>query len=868
MHKFRLTFTTPRRWGVGAMFVLGALTACTSSNNVTTASTGGSNYASQYNAPTTSANVAGQGGKTAENAKPVYTLMELGTMSGDIHPGDDYPIFAVPDNPDKNDKVEYVWSTTNGTLSELPDADSADVVKTIQTEDTAIRSGAPSGQPGGATPAPGAGGAPGTPSTPGAPGPGGTTPGTPPAPGGTPLTPGVPGAAAPGPGLTAPGGTTPNTTPQAGGSTTTGGSNVNLNVSQAPGGGGGIINRGGGTTTVPTTGGGGNTNTGGNGNTNTGGGGNTNTGGTTPQIPPGASPVQKAKQSESSQYVQVPGPTGPAGTFIKENLTPEQQQYPAWAIDILLRRMNDETVTADELQRLQSYQASLPKTSGALFERRVVGGPKAKSPAAKGSKSASSAKPDDSASGAATAPEAASAPGAASGPATADQRDPQAIADQALDAAQKDLDNFRGQDSTAANVADTNATPAGGSFEGTEAPAATPSTTAGGSLRDEYKAWSEGGESPRVQGLGGATPSDAAEPPAAEDSYKQVSFTTDVPYVQWTPERPGATNIYCKMVWKKDELTKPKLLKVDVTLRDPTVEIAKDFPDVVHEDEDVLVRLDASNLPDFVKGLFTLSYDPNMLSFRSAELGEFFDDAPDAQVFYSEPDKNAGKVLLAVDSNTELTTLSGDGPLLYIRFKAKQDIKQQSDTKLAMVLDTSARYVLDRNGTNILPVPTETQPLRSEVTVPPAQTNLTANSAGQPSAPGVPGQAGVPGPAGPAPGTPAPSALQQPGSGGTPVLPPGGSLQQQSTDLQRGTSGSDETTGPQPPKTTSGDTDAGVGPLPPSSQPKPGDTSPGPTPPAGGSQANDEGVGPLPPSNSDKAKQDQGKSDSLNGKSN
>ncbi len=33
----------------------------------------------------------------------------------------------------------------------------------------------------------------------------------------------------------------------------------------------------------------------------------------------------------------------------------------------------------------------------------------------------------------------------------------------------------------------------------------------------------------------------------------------------------------------------------------------------------------------------------------------------------------AGKVILAVDSNTELSKLSGGGPLLYVKFKAKRD---------------------------------------------------------------------------------------------------------------------------------------------------------------------------------------------------
>jgi hypothetical protein len=57
----------------------------------------------------------------------------------------------------------------------------------------------------------------------------------------------------------------------------------------------------------------------------------------------------------------VPGPSGPAQTWVKENLRPEQQDYPQWAVDTLLRRLNGVPVTDEDLEKLQTYEDSLKK---------------------------------------------------------------------------------------------------------------------------------------------------------------------------------------------------------------------------------------------------------------------------------------------------------------------------------------------------------------------------------------------------------------------------------------------------------------------------------------------------------------------------
>jgi len=216
----------------------------------------------------------------------------------------------------------------------------------------------------------------------------------------------------------------------------------------------------------------------------------------------------------------------------------------------------------------------------------------------------------------------------------------------------------------------------------------------------------------------------------ADEAYKKSSLVTDEPYIRWTPAHPGESKLFCKVRWKTDDLTKPTELAVDVRLREPTAKISDDdFPDVVREDEPLFIRIDGDNLPAFNKGLFTLSFDPDMLSFREAELGEFFDDASGAKLFYAQPDKLAGKVILAIDSNTELTNLSGGGPLLYVKFKAKRDIESRDQTKLALVQDSASQYVLDDSGDNILPLATEHGKFETALVMPP-RLNNAANGIG------------------------------------------------------------------------------------------------------------------------------------------
>ena len=165
-------------------------------------------------------------------------------------------------------------------------------------------------------------------------------------------------------------------------------------------------------------------------------------------------------------------------------------------------------------------------------------------------------------------------------------------------------------------------------------------------MRGEYKAWKDETTEPRKRGLGGYGEDEGEDGELTSDeSFAQSTLVTDEPFIVWTPDKPGKVDIYMKVTWKKDDLTEPTKLPVTVRLQDPEVKIATDFPDIVREDDPVFVKLDGTNIPAFNKGLFTITFDPDKLSFREAQLGEFFDDAPNSTIYYAEPDKTAGKVL-------------------------------------------------------------------------------------------------------------------------------------------------------------------------------------------------------------------------------
>jgi hypothetical protein len=553
MRYYRLNDRLPRACAVLASGLMGFAAACTSSSTGAGTSTN-QNFDTNYRQPTTSTQQYDANNPDPTKPEPVYTVMEIGTETGEIYPGEDYPVFAVVDKP-QDTEIEYHWSSTNGALAELPEADRGRIQTLIEQEDTAIRTSGAAKTEGPAT------------------------------------------------GETAPGaeGAVPPAGADAG---------------------------------APPTG----------------------------VVPPGGTP-------SSATGPVAPGPVSTGGAaptkvWTVNDLEGDQANYPDAIKQFLVRQRNGEQLTPEELKQLQDYMGGEAKAgrTSSLFERRFVGAP---SRLQRTGPVAQEETPEDVGTDEPVEVDVT--------PETED--DAAQLAEDALDAAHRELDDFRDSGTVADNVAEGGAT---GRDLDTGAVGARPRNS---SIRDEYETWSTSSGEVRRRNLGGVDEEEADdEELTAEDAYKASTFVTDVPYVLWSPSRPGDATLYCKVVMKDEDQTDPKPLHVDVTLRDAKVEIADDFPDIIREDDDVLIRLDAENIPDFQKGLFTVTFDPDVLSFRSAELGEFFDDAAASSIYYAEPDKTAGKVLLAVDSNTEVAELSGDGPVVYAKFKAKQDIEDQADT--------------------------------------------------------------------------------------------------------------------------------------------------------------------------------------------
>lgn len=673
---------------IGLIIFLGCVAfavACTSSNTATTNIQTNSQWDQQYRQESRSAQSQQRTEQGADIPRedPPITIMLLSMETGDVFPGEDYYVYAVVDNPDNRD-LEYVWSVADGDVSEVPESERGRL-STLLEEEYATASAIP--PPATEQPAP--------------PAEGEQLPAE-----GAFQQPTEPGATQPPPGAGQPqqptGGTRtqPGTQPQVTETTPEG---AQLPGEQATG------------TEEPyqplgPTGGGAGTGT-------------YSSGGTQPtggaeQQPADQQPIDQ--QQPTDQSFDRPAP--PAAVNPADQSRVDELWNQILDIEDQIRLLTDEKFEAEmsgdqvrvddlqlqiddmsrsreplqeELNRLIGKgardTASLPQSRmlGYVLERRVVSG-------ANGDEEEEEEEDDSSENVellAAQLAEGVTAVGAD-------------IADTGEEALE----------GTAGNVAQAEAASESSSWIG-ESLDLGPSRPS--SLRTQYEVWKEDSDEPRRRNLGGYGDLDETEPLLVEESYDVHTFVTSEPYIQWTPRLPGLVNIYVKATYKDEEVTEPRELQVEVRLRDAEVKISEEFPDVVREDEPLYVMLEGSNIPAFYKGLFTLTFDPNMLSFREAELGEYFDDATDASLFYAEPDKMAGKVLLAVDSNLKVGELGGNGPLVYVMFKAKQDLIDRSDTQLAMVMDTAARYILTRDGENILPLPVESAPFRTETIMPP-----------------------------------------------------------------------------------------------------------------------------------------------------
>jgi hypothetical protein len=632
--------------------LLGALglfaAACTSSNSPVGTSGTNSQYDSQYRNPTaTNPQTYGEQQPVAPVGDPAITIMQMKLDTGEVHPGDDYDVHAIVDNPD-NRAVEYVWSTDNGEITEVPEADRGRLMTLVETEYATASVQAP-----GAPPATGDTSVPSM-------APDGTTSAAPPAvnPDGTPITTGTPVGSTPfssSPGVTV---VEPDPVTQSQGSS--------------------------GTQPVKTE----------------------------PQVDPSAPPrIQDLMRKQ----------------FAGEKLTEaEQQEFTNW--------------------QLQKAQTKPTANAGAVYERRIIAGP--------GDENDDVSPADEETRAESDIPEDATIDIDAAESSATDIDDADAEVDIEVDVDADDLP----VDEELVYIDREDPSPSGNAIEA-EATVGDLDVEAGddGSLRGEYSTWTSDDDGDvRRRDLGDDeddTLEDDDAPITPEEAYEALTLVTTEPFIRWTPTVPGDARLFLQVRFKDDELTAITELPVEVILEEASVELSDEFPDVIREDDSVLVRLEGDNIPDFKKGLFTVSFDPNVLSFREAELGEFFDDAPDADIYFAQPDKMDGKVLLAIDSNTEVSEMSGTGPVAYLKFKAKQDITDREATQLALVQDTASQYILDLDGENVLPLPVERPVFQTALVMPPVLPGYERQPGHTPGTGTLPSGESATAPAGTKPGT-------------------------------------------------------------------------------------------------------------------
>jgi len=194
-----------------------------------------------------------------------------------------------------------------------------------------------------------------------------------------------------------------------------------------------------------------------------------------------------------------------------------------------------------------------------------------------------------------------------------------------------------------------------------------------------------------------------AETDFLEEEPPLVMLETETPYVLWTPDATGAYTIRCTVLDSKgNELTPERSFPVTVTEPRPKTELVWNTTQKLREDDYLVVELRAKNLPAYNKGLFTVNFDPTKLSFRLVETGSFFPEGYRTSLYYAQPPNNSGRVTLAVGAE-EVGLQKGDGVLARIIFKVKETIEDPSTLAITETMDEEARYILDAEGTNILP---------------------------------------------------------------------------------------------------------------------------------------------------------------------
>ncbi len=256
---------------------------------------------------------------------------------------------------------------------------------------------------------------------------------------------------------------------------------------------------------------------------------------------------------------------------------------------------------------------------------------------------------------------------------------------------------------------------------------------------------------------------DEGEAEEETEEEKLVHLETDEPFVIWVPPAVGGFTIRVVALDEKgNELTEERSLPVTVSEPRPRTSLVWNTTRKLNEDDYLVVELRAQALPAYSKGLFTLSYDTTVMSFRVAEIGSFFPKSANNTIYFAEHPAKRGTVTLAISTDA-LDMPKGDGVLARIIFKVKEPVDDPASLKITEVTSEEARYVLDAEGSNVLPVPTENPIFATEWKEPPARPTQTR-------ATGTPGEQ--------VPEAPAPPSTQTPGTrperpGFSPTVPGG-----------------------------------------------------------------------------------------------
>lgn len=225
-------------------------------------------------------------------------------------------------------------------------------------------------------------------------------------------------------------------------------------------------------------------------------------------------------------------------------------------------------------------------------------------------------------------------------------------------------------------------------------------------------------EEPDEQGEMVGEETEAAAPPLVE-------FKTDKPYVLWTAPALGTYTIGLVVLDNKgNELTPKRSFPVTATEPIPTTELVWNTTRKLLEDDYLVVELRGHNIPVFDKGLFTINFDPSALSFKIAEPGSFFPQGYRTSVYFAQPPGTPGKVTIAIAAE-EVGLPKGDGVIARAIFKVKDNVDEPSSLQISEGTSPEARYILNPQQENVLPVAATRPVFAAEWVEPPAAPQQT-----------------------------------------------------------------------------------------------------------------------------------------------